>query len=528
MKLLKKHSGFLILLLLLILLNATAVMVTPILLNQWIGNDTIIGIKHMGSIAIILLISYFIQIGMIYFREHFALSFNINQALGLTDKLFGLKYDDINEQGPTYFMERIAISVNSLYIYITDGFAQMVASVIIVFAIIILVFTFNPILALILLILLPINYFGYKLLNKELQRRSKIMQESTSSGWKDVLNICSETDYIKQLGARDEIYSILENPFSKIYGSMAKVNSFAQSVSATLRLLNELAKNLMILILAYGIITQGENPLTIVLFSIVLPIYFNAINGIVGANLASRDIKNSSEFIEYLENNQEEDGKEVIEAISQIEFAIKDLSIKDRILESDINGVFKRGDIVSVNGGSGTGKSTLMKLLPKFRSTDTVYINGIDIRNIENKSIRNNLVYMSQEVPIITGTLRDNLTLGNKVNEDDINKLKELPLLQSILSNKSMETIIDENGTNLSGGEKQKIALARSIFSKVDLFILDEITSNIDKITADEIYKAITSINNDKIIFIISHDKMHLTYCNKSIDLGINLMEMSQ
>lgn len=523
MKLLKKHSGFLTLLLILIVLNAAAVMITPILLNQWIGNNTIIGIKHIASIAIILLISYIIQIGMIYFREHFALSFNINQALQLTDKLFGLKYDDINEQGPTYFMERIAISVNSLYAYITDGFVQMVANVIIVFAIIILVFTFNPILALIFLILLPINYFGYKLLNKELQKKSKIMQESTSSGWKDALNICSETDYIKQLGSRDAIYSILEEPFSKIYGSMAKLNSFAQSVSATLRSLNELAKNLMILILAYGIINQGENPLTIVLFSIVLPIYFNAINGIVGANLASRDIKNSSEFIEYLEDNQEKDGEEVLEGISQIEFRIKDLSIKDRILKSDINKIFKKGDIVSVNGDSGTGKSTLMKLLPKFRTTDTLFINGIDIRNIENKSIRNNLVYMSQEVPIITGTLRDNLTLGNTVSEEEINKMIGLPILQSILTNKFLETIIEENGTNLSGGEKQKIALARAIFSKADLYILDEITSNIDKITADEIYKFITLINKDKIMFIISHDKRHLPYCNKSIELGINL-----
>lgn len=520
MKIIRKHSGFLILLLALILLNAAAVMVTPILLNGWIVNNTIIGIKHIASIAVILLVSYIIQIAMIYFREHFALSFNINQALGLTDKLFGLKYDDINEQGPTYFMERIAISVNSLYAYITDGFVQMVANVIIVLAIVILVFTFNPVLALILLILLPVNYFGYKLLNKELQKRSKIMQESTSSGWKEVLNICSEIDYIKQLGSRDPIYSILEEPFSRIYGSMAKVNSFAQSVSATLRSLNELAKNFMILILAYGIITQGENPLTIVLFSIVLPIYFSAINGIVGANLASRDIKNSSEFIKYLEDNEEEDGEEVIEGISKIEFVIKDLSIGDRILESNIDKVFRKGDIVSVNGESGTGKSTLMKLLPKFRTTDTVYINGIDIKNIENKSLRDNLVYMSQEVPIITGTLKDNLTLGNIVSDEDFNQLKKLPILNSILSNKSMQTIVEENGTNLSGGEKQKIALARSIFSKADMFILDEITSNIDKVTASEIYKYITSINKDKIIFIISHDKMHVPYCNKSIDLG--------
>ncbi len=519
MKLLKKHSGFLILLLILILLNAAAIMITPILLNKWIGNNTVIGIKHISSIAILLLLSYLIQILMIYFREHFALSFNIHQALQLTDKFFGLSYDDINEQGPTYLVERIAISVNSLYSYITDGFIKMVANVIIVASIIILVLTFNPLLALVFLGLLPINYFGFKLLNRELQIRSKVMQEYTSSGFKDVLNICKETDYIKQLGTRYEIHSLLEEPFSRIYGSMAKVNSFAQSISATLHSLNELAKNLMILILAYGIIGQGENPLTIVLFSIVLPIYFNAINGIVGANLVSRDLKSSSEFISYLENNQEEDGEHVLEGISQIEFKIKNLSIGDRILKSNIGEVFKKGDIVSVNGDSGTGKSTLMKLLPKFRTTDSIFINEIDIRNIENKSIRNLLVYMSQEVPIITGTLKENLTLGSEINEEDINKLKEFPLLQSILSNKSMETIIEENGTNLSGGEKQKIALARAIFSKADIFILDEITSNIDKITADEIYKTITTMNGDKIIFIISHDKIHIPYCNKFIEL---------
>lgn len=519
MNLLKKHTKFVSLLLILILLNAATIMITPILLNQWIGNNTQIGIKHISSIAILLLLSYFIQILMIYFREYFAVNFNIHQALGLTEKFFGLEYDDINEKGPTYYMERISISVNSLYAYITDGFVQMVANLIIIVAIIILVLTFSPLLALIFLILLPINYFGYKLLNKELQRRSKIMQESTSTGFKDILNICKEVDYIKQLGTRDEIYSILEEPFSRVYSSIAKVNSFAQSISATLRSLNELVKNFMILILAYGVIAKGENPLSIVLFSIVLPIYFNAVNGIVGANLASRDLKNSSEFIEYLENNQEMDGEKVLQGISQIQLKINNLLIKDRVLQSNINETFEKGDIVSINGDSGSGKSTLMKLLPKFRTTNSVFINGIDIKDIKNESLRNNLAYMSQEVPIITGTLKDNLTLGNIASEEDINKLKELPLLQSIFANKSMETIIDENGTNLSGGEKQKIALARAIFSKVDMFILDEITSNIDKETADEIYKSITSINTDKIILIISHDKMHFPYCNKFINL---------
>jgi subfamily B ATP-binding cassette protein MsbA len=494
-------------------------MITPILLNNWIEEDTILGIKHIVGITALLLLSYLIQILIIYFREYFARTFNVSQALQLTDKFFGLYYDIINEKGPTYFMERISICVNSLYTYITGGFVQMLANLIIIIAVIVLVLSFNPLLAFILLLLLPINYFGYKLLNKELQKKSKIMQEATSSGFKDILNISRQVDYIKQLGRRDEIYSILEEPFSRVYTSMAKVNSFAQSISATLSSLNDLAKNFMILMLAYRVMSQGKNPLSIVLFSILLPIFFNAINGVVGANLASRDLHNSIDFINYLENNQETNGKEVIDEICELEFKITNLSIGDRVLQKNIDYTIRKGDIVSINGSSGTGKSTLLKLLPKFRTTETVFINGLDIKDIDNESLRNNLVYMSQEVPIITGTLRDNFTLGNLVSEEDLNKFRELPLLQSIFLNKSMETIIDENGTNLSGGEKQKIALARAIFSNADMYILDEITSNIDKETADEIYKYMTTVNKNKIILIISHDKMHVPYCNKSIDL---------
>ncbi len=67
------------------------------------------------------------------------------------------------------------------------------------------------------------------------------MQEATSSGFKDILNISKQVDYIKQLGTRDEIYSILEEPFSRVYTSMARVNSFAQSISVSLRSVNDLA-----------------------------------------------------------------------------------------------------------------------------------------------------------------------------------------------------------------------------------------------------------------------------------------------
>lgn len=82
------------------------------------------------------------------------------------------------------------------------------------------------------------------------------------------------------------------------------------------------------------------------------------------------------------------------------------------------------------------------------------------------------------------------------------------PILRTILQTKTMDSQINENGTNLSGGEKQKIALARALYDEVDILILDEVTSNIDKESASDIYQRIVEIHYNKIIFIISHDEL--------------------
>ncbi|WP_162265440.1 ATP-binding cassette domain-containing protein [Abyssisolibacter fermentans] len=150
------------------------------------------------------------------------------------------------------------------------------------------------------------------------------------------------------------------------------------------------------------------------------------------------------------------------------------------MLANNISGVFKKGDVVWIRGNSGCGKSTLVKLIPKFRTINRILVNNIDIRNITNKSIRKKIDYLSQDVPIIKGSLRDNLFFNKSYNAELEKELINSKLLSSIFVNKDINTLITENGANLSGGEKQKIALARCIYNKSDVLILDEVTSNID------------------------------------------------
>lgn len=202
------------------------------------------------------------------------------------------------------------------------------------------------------------------------------------------------------------------------------------------------------------------------------------------------------------------------------------LEMKDKVLAKDINGTYHKGDIVWVRGDSGVGKSTLVKLIPKFRITDKILINGVDIREVSNKSLRSRVDYLSQNVPIIKGTLRDNLFFNKKYTKEQELQFINDSILQTISQDKAMNSPINENGTNLSGGEKQKIAIARALYDDVDVdvLILDEVTSNIDKQSAADIYNRILQNHNNKIIFIISHDDLpgsiatHSLFLNKSFN----------
>lgn len=116
-------------------------------------------------------------------------------------------------------------------------------------------------------------------------------------------------------------------------------------------------------------------------------------------------------------------------------------------------------------------------------------------------------------------TIKENIIFGRNEDDLDIEELENSNLLKSIKRLKKLDDMVQENGSNLSGGEKQKIAILRELLNDTDIILLDEITSNIDRDSASEIYEAILEVSSEKIIFLISHDRENLKYCNKRIDL---------
>lgn len=149
-----------------------------------------------------------------------------------------MNYDSIIEKGAMNLLERASISVNSIYSFMMNGYIQIFSSLLVALVCLILIANVNLYLALIMFLALPINYFGYKLLNKKLKKKSEEMQKMTGMGFQEILSYVQEVDYVKQLSDKSVIYNKLEPATEKVYGSMASVNEYAQSMTVVLEGIN--------------------------------------------------------------------------------------------------------------------------------------------------------------------------------------------------------------------------------------------------------------------------------------------------
>ena len=177
----------------------------------------------------------------------------------------------------------------------------------------------------------------------------------------------------------------------------------------------------------------------------------------------------------------------------------------------------KKGNIIAVVGGSGEGKSTVVDLIMGFQSaTDgTVTVDGKILENINLGSYRKKIGYVSQDTILLTGTILSNLKLAKQDLTEkeawDALAFADAKEMVSSLSDR-LNYDLGENGSSLSGGQRQKIALARAFLLNPDIYVLDEVTSSIDKISEAKILKNIKTLKSNSGVILITHNIKSLSY----------------
>ncbi len=201
------------------------------------------------------------------------------------------------------------------------------------------------------------------------------------------------------------------------------------------------------------------------------------------------------------------------ESVIKGDIEIKSLTFsyngKENII-SDINLNIRAGSSLSLAGAVGSGKSTLVKLIMRIYDApdNSIFINGVDIKKIPLKILRDNIGYVEQEPFLFSDTIRENIVFGvNDVTENDIEKTVAMAGLERDIEifPHGINTVIGERGVTLSGGQKQRVALARAIIKKPKILILDDAFSNLDAYTEGMVFTNIMSSLKNITIILISH-----------------------
>ena len=172
--------------------------------------------------------------------------------------------------------------------------------------------------------------------------------------------------------------------------------------------------------------------------------------------------------------------------------------------------IARPGETVAIVGYSGSGKSTIMNLIPRLYDVQSgsVYIDGHDIKNIKIKNLRNNIALVSQEIILFNTTVADNLSYGNdSADMDDIIHAAKQADAHKFISELPFgyETLLGENGHGLSGGQKQRLSIARALLRDAPILLMDEATSAIDSFSEGTIKKSLKDFIINKTTIIISH-----------------------
>ncbi|HIQ37996.1 MAG TPA: ATP-binding cassette domain-containing protein, partial [Desulfocapsa sulfexigens] len=176
----------------------------------------------------------------------------------------------------------------------------------------------------------------------------------------------------------------------------------------------------------------------------------------------------------------------------------------------NINLTVPVGEILAIVGPSGSGKSTLANLIPRFFDIEkgSLLIDGVDIRDITLKSLREQIAIVTQQTILFNDTIRNNIAYGDQSrSEEDIRKAADaahaLKFIEALP--KGFDTVIGESGIRLSGGERQRLSIARAILKNAPILVLDEATSSLDTESEREVQKALENLMKDRTTFVIAH-----------------------
>lgn len=318
---------------------------------------------------------------------------------------------------------------------------------------------------------------------------------------------------IKNLDAVDGTLNKIERKLTHYLYDTYKVNTILNKINIFKVSCYEIGFFLINTFGFYFVYKGIINMIDLITFNALLNLYFEPLKNIVDSipkySFMKASITKINDFLgvhaEILGEEASTDGYDI--SINNLNYSYNKYQ---NVLKS-VNLNIKEGEFVLLQGASGSGKSTLCSILNKYIMdyTGDILFGKMNYKDLSIKTIRDNIVYVGQNENIFTGSIKENITFGNKVSDLNFDKICKICKVDDVANKKtfSYESLIGSDEGNISGGEKQRIILARAVLKDFNVLILDEALSEVDIKLELEILKNIRDNYKDKTIIYISHKK---------------------
>lgn len=496
------------------------------------------GIKNSDKTYIVLMVCLMVGLGLLglgfsilgqYFSAKSSVGYCTKVRHDLFEKLQNLTFSQIDRLGTSSMITRITYDVNQVQTGINLTLRLLLRSPFVVFGATIIATVLLPSRAYIfwlMLLVLSIIVFGIMLisipLHKKVQNNLDIVLNNTRENLTGVR-------VIRAFGVEEKEINTYTSSTKNLQKSQNKVGRISNLMNPLTYIIVNIAIILLVYVGAFdvfdGVILQGTliaiyNYMTQILVELIK--LANLIITITKSLASSKRILN----ILNMDSTEILTQEEKKENISYITFDHVALKYSQASMESltDIDFTVDKGDVIGIIGGTGSGKTSLVGLLNRSYdvSEGTLYIDGYNINNYTPSLIREKIGYVLQKAVIFKGTIRDNIKLGNPdaTDEEIIDALEKAQALNVVMKKPGgLDEMVEQNGRNFSGGERQRLSIARALVKKPEILILDDSSSALDLLTEKALRKSIFNLDYKPTIFIVSQRTSSIMHATKIIVL---------
>ena len=501
---------------------ATAHIMKPLMDDMFIAKkEEMLYIIPIALICIYVIkaVGRYVQsVFMKYIGQHIVTRF---RAM-LLEKIISLDMSFLYVNRSGELISRVTNDINRIQYFVANMFPDLVRESLTVVALVSYIIYLNPMLALYALVVVPLVIYPLIVIAKKLKKYSHRSQSKNADVVSRLTEVFNNSEIIKANATEQFEMKRFNIENWKFFRINMKTVYVGDLVSPIMELIGATGLAAVIYVggreVYDGNMTVGE----FTAFLTAVGLVFDPVKKVGSIYAKIQDAIAASERVfEILDRqNSIKNGNIELNAdIYSVEFKDVSLAYEDSYALNNVNISMKSGENIALVGDSGGGKSTFINMLLRFYDPDSgeVRINGLDIKEYENDSLKYHISIVSQRIYIFQDSLAANVAYGQEIDEDEVNIALELADATAFVSSldDGIYTKMEEFGVNLSGGQRQRIAIARAIYKHSSLLLFDEATSALDNESEKRIQSALDEYTEDKITITIAHRLSTIEHADK-------------